>query len=197
MADKTYEELEAERLAIHSAQHQADSHLGFFEGKKQRKLILGEGEDPAEFVAAREAKRRIMRGDQLSEMVQDALINRVEQPVGVNLMTITFDEFVRIRKDPDFESFASYAPKILCYTDAQGRPGKERARPLRAFVKNEVGMYKGRIVVCQNMPGDSNRGQTPYVQVKEQLTPTVEPDPFPAKEAPTQPDAKPGLRLVK
>lgn len=169
---------EEQRKAQHEANHAGDSHMrpgGLFDpagGRDPKALVLAEDED-------RVARHKIKRQIKISEAVGQALNNRTLAPVGVNLMAVSWDEFLKIRKDPDFEPFSKYSFAILNYVGG-AKHGQPRPQPVRPFVQNEIGMYKGRIVTCKSMP-DQGRGDIPYVQVTAQLE--AEPDPFPAKPA--------------
>lgn len=112
--------------------------------------------------AEAQAVRTVRSGDAYATMVQDALINRVKDAHGPNIMRVTFDEFVVIRLDPEFESLAQYFPKLASYAD-----GTPRERLVRDLLENEVGMYRGRVVVLSNNPGDAYVGN--LVSVPEKI----------------------------
>lgn len=190
----------------HATNSDPTSHLrsgGLFDRKGYKPVgqieLAMEGEDIGEGMSLPkrrsedEIKRSMKKQTRLAQMVQDSLVNFVEAPTGVHLMKVGWEEHLRIRKDPDFEPFSKYSFNILNYTD--GRP---RERPLRPFVSNEIGMYRGKIVVLDRMPDESSRGDTPYVQVGVDLGTNdetgkvtyqdgkilaVEKDPFPTEGA--------------
>jgi hypothetical protein len=111
----------------------------------------------------REARQGLRRVEMLDQLVQKVALERVQDPSGgSSVMKVTFAEFERIAKDPEFESLAKYMNKLLCYAD-----GTPRAKPIRPLLENEMGMYRGRMVVLTGMPGDTTAGT--YVQVTETL----------------------------
>lgn len=80
------------------------------------------------------------------------LATRVEGS-GPNVMTVTFDEFMRMRDDPEYSGLMSYARNLVEYADGRPRP-----HPVRPLLKNEVGVYRGRIVVMKgDNPDDEGR----------------------------------------
>lgn len=171
-----------EKAAVHLQNADPNSHMrpgGLFDPSKPRRIrttILADDEDPQEVLGDRVNQRRLMRHQAVGKMVEDALVNRVQPPTGNQTMKVGWEEFKRIRQDSEFQPFSAYGQSLLFYTN-----GKPRPQPVRPLVQNEVGMYRGRFVVLDQMP-EGGRGDTPYVQVKEQLQPrvVVEPDPFPA-----------------
>lgn len=148
--------------------------------KKASKILIVEDTADVE-VAARDAKQTMRRQDALSNVIQEALVTRVADPGGPSVYRATFDEFVRMKDDPEFVTLAQYARNLVLYADGTPRP-----TPIRPLLENEMGMWRGKVVVVTNNPGDSHVGT--FQQVKEQL---VEPDPFPSEPtAVTKPDLK-------
>lgn len=150
-------------------------------------LVIGEDEDPPE-VSSRAAKQIVRRQAAVTQMVEDALVNRVENAHGPNVMHVDWEQYMKMREDSEFQSFAKYSFHLLNYTDGRPRP-----QPVRPFLKNEVGIYREKIVCLKSMPGDS-KGDTPYVQVPVQLEAkpafTVEDDPFPSPKLSVEPGGK-------
>jgi hypothetical protein len=164
------DETERRRQEQHAKNADPQSHLhagGLFDRKRAKVLVALDEEKLQDEQAA---KRSIKRQGQISQTVEDALVNRVHEPTGVHVMKVGWEEHLRIRKDPSFEPFSKYAFNIMNKTD-----GTPRQKPLRPFLENEVGMISGRIVVLESMP-DEGRGNIPYVQVPVQLE--AEKDPF-------------------
>lgn len=126
------------------------SHKGFFNGRGVKATYTLDEADSREVQKnAREMKQQVKRTTVLSEAVQNALINRASVGGGDSVMRVTFDEWQRMQGDPEVETFAQYAHKLTHYSD-----GRERAQPLRPLLQNELGMYRGKIVVATNNPGD-------------------------------------------
>ena len=166
-----------EQAAQHAENTRPDSQLGFFAGKKLKASYVADDENPEEVQKERRAideRQSVRRIEKLSAVVQDALMNRVQDPGGDKVMRVTHDEFMKMSKDGEFKSFAQYAPLLLNYAD--GRP---RAAPLRPFLKDEVGMYRDKVVVLANNPGDGARTGK-LIPVEADIKP--EPDPFPSSK---------------
>jgi hypothetical protein len=129
------------------------SHRRFFEGKQAKLVITDDTENPGEHaVNAQDERQALRRAKKLSEVVEHALVNRVDGVQGDLFLRVTFDEFVKINKDPEFQSLASYAHHLLNYADGRPRP-----IPIRPIAANEMGMYRGRYVILTNNPGDGAR----------------------------------------
>jgi len=173
----------------------SNDHRGFFAGKKLKASYTLDDEDQNEAEeaqkeqSARDQTQSVRRIEKLSTAVQDALVNRVQDPGGDRVMRVTFDEFMKMKDDQHFQSFAQYCTLILNYASGAPRP-----QPLRPFLENEVGMYNGKIVCLTNNPGDGTHTgaiigmKTPemYKREREAEVPpssgavAVEPDPFPS-----------------
>lgn len=188
--------VDEEHAAQHAANRHEGSHLDFFKGKAPKMSVVADDEDPiAVAQTLAQQKQTARRVASLSSVVQDALINRVTNPTGSNVRHVTYDEFEKMRKDPDFKTFSQYMNLILNYAD-----GTARERPLRPFLEHEVGMYKNQIVCLKNNPGDGQRtGKIMPVGVQlerpawDRPQPTAEPDPFPERH---HEESSP-LKLVK
>ena len=143
---------------IHQASANADSR-GFFAGRKARIVLTADDEvlPPANDADARQA---IRRQERLTQTFQQALTTRVSDPGGDRFMKVTWTELERLRTDPAYRSLATYMNHLLCYVDISGTPmlDKPRAKPIRPLVKDEMGMYKDKIVVLINNPGDQYVG---------------------------------------
>lgn len=82
-----------------------------------------------------------------------ALLSTRSEASGPQVMFVTFDEFERIQHDPDYSGLMSYARNLVEYADGTIRP-----HPVRPLLHNEVGVYKGRIVVMKgDNPDDDGR----------------------------------------
>jgi hypothetical protein len=178
----------------------SDSHKGFFEGKKLKASYVADDEPVPTTRSARNEKQAVRRVEKLSEVVQDALVHRVKDPGGDKVMRVTHDEFMRMKDDPEFQLFSQYMNLILCYGD--GRP---RDKPLRPFLEHELGMYRGKVVVLANNPGDGQLTGK-IIQVTQQLGDGVldgtlfdDGKPRVVSTVPIlpEPDPFPSMRLIK
>lgn len=119
---------------------------------------MSDNDDP---VGKANARRAAKRAPALEKMVMDVLVHRVKDASGPTILSIGWDEYEKgIRQDPAFEPLSKYLSNLICYADGTPRP-----RPLRALLENEVGIWRGRIVCLNNMPGDGNRSYTIFSQV--------------------------------
>lgn len=149
--------------------HLREGHLFGPDGKPRhgKMLVVGENDDPYAIANARQQGRR---AGVLSDMVQNALIDRVKDPTGPDVMKVTWKEFERMRHDPNFKSFAQYMNTLMYYTDRHGFVDfdKPRARPVRPLLQNEVGMYYHKIVVLADA-GPDDIGEGKYFTVLADL----------------------------
>lgn len=96
----------------------------------------------------REVKQTQRRAKLMGEAMAGALLNRVEP--NTDVIRVTHNEYMRMREDPEFVSFATYVNNLVYYSDGRVRP-----KPVRPLLKNEMGTYRGKIVV---MSVDSPEG---------------------------------------
>lgn len=96
--------------------------------------------------AVKEAVRKV----RLEEHFTKLLLNRVEAS-GDRVMRVSFEEFLRMSKDPEFCPLSSYVRDLVEYTN-----GKLRPQPVRPLLANEVGVYRGKIVVVKGSNPDDN-----------------------------------------
>lgn len=197
-------ENEAAKQANHAAQAHPNSHANFFANKKPKVSYVADEEDAEQAKqSARDQRQSVRRIEQLSTAVQDALLNRVSDAGGDQVMRVTWEEMLRMQDDPKFKSFAKYCHLILNYADGSPRP-----QPLRPFLEHEVGMYtnaKGeeKIVVLKNNPGDgalSGKLVSMYNPPPKTKQYEAEKDPFPSPKADSaivsQAEAPHGLRVI-
>lgn len=157
-----------------------DSHKDHFEVRKPKLTLIGDDENPANFTGEieqkfpapteRDQKQKTRRVERLSEAVSSALVARVVDPSGDRVLKVSYKEFEKIRQDPEFQSFATYAQNLLYYDDGRPRP-----MPLRPLLQNEVGMYRGKIVFLKDA-GPDDVGEGKYHSVGAAIG--EEPDPF-------------------
>jgi hypothetical protein len=119
-------------------------HLAFFANKEARKVIVADDE-------TRNNRQTVRRADALQQLAENTL-QRVKEPNGDIIRRVTFDEYMKMRTDPQFQALGTYMNALLCYAD-----GTPRERPIRPLIENEMGMYRGKIVVITNNPGDGKR----------------------------------------
>lgn len=141
--------------------------------------------------AARQVKQQVRRQAALSSTLSTALASRVTSPGGDLVYHATWDEFMHMRKDPQFRPLSAYAQNLFFYTDGRTRP-----KPIRALLENEVGMITtpklGTRVVClKTMPGEKHGGASVIVSRKDPAPLVPEPDPFPS------PGALPKITVVR
>lgn len=149
------------------------SHQHHFEQRDPKVVLAHDADDAREHLvdAHGNARQTMRRQTTLTQVVQDALVNRVNQPTGVGTLKVSHDEYHAIYKEylqaeaeglrHDFAPFSKYAQNLLYYAD--GRP---RQNPIRPLLTGEVGMMGERIVILKdNNPGDIGEGQTFVVGV--------------------------------
>jgi hypothetical protein len=167
----TAEEAE-KRERVHLANSEEKSHLGsHFQSDASRRgktLVIAESEDPYEIANNRAMGRRASK---ISDMVTDALVDRVQDASGPSVMRVTFKEFEAMIKDPEFQTFAKYGPNLIFYTLPNGQPDMEKPRPkpVRPLLANEVGTWRDKIVCLRDAgPDDVGEGKyhTPGVQLE-------------------------------
>lgn len=154
---------ELRKLQIQQASAAANS-TAFFARKAPKVHVYAEDETIPN-ASERDARQAIRRQARLAEVVQASIADRVREPQGGNFMKVSWDEFMRIKDDPEFQTLAQYQHKLYNYPD--GRP---RATPIRPLIEHELGMYRDKIVLLNSNPGDQFVGT--LHQVAAQVTPT-------------------------
>lgn len=164
MGQMTSEEAE-QRLRQHEENadqfsHLKEGHLFSEESSRHGKLLVVGESDPFDVAAERAKGRRV---DTLNTMVMESLVTRVQDPHGPDVMKVSWKEFEQMRQDPEFQSFATYAAKLMFYCDESGTPdtSKPRNRPIRPLLQNEVGMWRNHIV-CLKDAGPDDVGEGKY-----------------------------------
>jgi hypothetical protein len=105
--------------------------------------------DDGDGAVVRDAKQALRHNEMFTEAVEKALVGRLTDHNVPNVTQISMSDWSEMRQDPNFEHLSKYAPKLLEYAD-----GRLRETPVRPLLQNEVGMYKGRIVVVnENVDG--------------------------------------------
>lgn len=108
-----------------------------------------------------DVKQELRRQQVLSDAFIRHLTERAEPGASSDVLRITWEEYMKIRTDEEFESFAAYSTDLLFYPLRPGEIQRQpRPRALRPVLTNEVGIWKGRILVLQDRgPGDPGEGK--------------------------------------
>ena len=177
-------ESEEQRHAQHLMNKDEQSHMRFFQGRAPRAHIedstalaqaVGRAHvnhDPAVEEAVSRMRRQDARADHFAQVLQSP---RVQGASGPDVLRVHFKEFQKMYADylaerndyeerrkqaaisgnpipafnPQFQPFSLYGPNLACYDNGIPRP-----KPLRPILENEVGMYKGKIVVLTDSGPD-------------------------------------------
>ena len=130
-----------EREAAHAQHSKPDSHIHLF-NKPEPDM------SPAA-VEARNQRQRMRLRRAVGSKLLAVLNGPREQFQGPDVMKISFEVWTRMKNDPEFVPFSRYAESLYGVRNAG---------------VNEVGMYKGRVVVIKDAgPGD--KGEGAYYQV--------------------------------
>lgn len=173
--------IDPERREQHAQNANPNSHKDFFANRRPRRL------SDTDVTAARQNLRR---GGMLKEMVNEALVNRIQEPTGYKVMSMSFKDWTKMHTEyQEAEKIGRqgelpFAPaSVYMQNLLYRRNGTLRERPIRPLLKGEVGQFLSGphadkiIVVMENSPEDDGklRSQVPSTFMSKLLE--LEPHP--------------------
>jgi hypothetical protein len=192
--------IDPERREQHAQNANPNSHKDFFASRRPRKLsdaVIGSttsSEEEGVVLAHTDVtttRQNLRRGEMLKEMVNEALVNRIQEPTGYKVMSMSFKDWTKMHTEyQEAEKIGRqgelpFAPaSVYMQNLLYRRNGTLRERPIRPLLKGEVGQFLSGphadkiIVVTENSPEDDGklRSQVPSTFMSKLLE--LEPHPL-------------------
>lgn len=189
--------LDPDRREQHAQNANPSSHIDFFASRRPRKLSdaalrnVHGSEDEGMILAHTDVKatrQNVRRGAMLKDMVTQTLTERVQEPTGFQVLSMSFKDWTKMHQeyqDAEKVNRQKELPFVPCSVYMQNllyrRDGTLRPKPIRPLLKGEVGQFlsgphEGKIiVVTENSPEDDGKLR---FQVPETITSNITEDPI-------------------